>query len=207
MPPAIIVFAKAPAAGRVKTRLIGRLTAEQGAALHVAFVSDTLENVANLGAVELHTDAPAEAAWREYSVPRALQVPGDLGVRMFHALRGALERGHPRAMIVGSDAPALPIGHLRALLESAADVALGPCEDGGYYAISCKRVNPRMFEGVEWSGPRTLIETVAAVSRCELSSATGESWWDVDEPGDLERLARQPDVPRNTAAALAKIRG
>ncbi len=205
MPPVIIVFAKAPVPGRVKTRLVGSITPEQAAALHTAFVADTLENLAECGEVELHTDIPTDS-WLEAAVPRAPQAAGDLGARMFHALRSALREGRPQAIVAGSDSPALPAGHIGLLLESNADVALGPTEDGGYYAIACRRVDPRMFDGVEWSGPRALAQTVEAAARCGLSVAIGEMWYDVDEPRDLDRLAGEARLPRHTAAALASLR-
>ena len=206
MPSVIIVFAKAPLPGRVKTRLVPALTPEQAAALHTAFVSDTLENAAACGEVELHTDVPADAAWVDCGLPRALQSAGGLGVRMFHALSCALGRGCTQAMIVGSDSPTLPAGHIRFLLESPADVALGPSEDGGYYAIACRRLSPKMFDGVEWSGPCALARTVAAAERCGLSVAIGKPWYDVDEPRDLDRLAAEERLPRHTAAALERLR-
>ncbi|MEZ5352282.1 MAG: TIGR04282 family arsenosugar biosynthesis glycosyltransferase [Bryobacteraceae bacterium] len=182
--PAVIVFAKAPVPGRVKTRL--GLPPEQAARLHYEFVEATLRTCAQLEArVELHTDAETEA-WRDAKVDRALQVPGDLGDRMLAALRS---RPAP-VMIVGSDAPTLPADHLRGLLGllREADVALGPTEDGGYYAIACRRTEVRMFAGVEWSTDRTLAQTVASCEACGLTVALGERWFDVDTPADLARI-------------------
>lgn len=200
MPAVIIVFAKAPAAGAVKTRLRGAVTAEQAADLHRAFAADTLEKAAHLGAdVELHTDVPT-SAWPKVD---RLQCPGDLGARMLHALTEALGRGYSQAMILGSDSPTLPAAHLRTLLESQADVALGPCEDGGYYAIACRRVHPKMFDGVAWGRPRALEQTVASAKRNGLRVETGATWYDVDEPADLQRLAGASGAPPHTASALA----
>src|SRR3982750_1445539 len=104
---------------------------------------------------------------------------------MFHALSEALAGGVERAMIVGTDAPTIPLDYLRALLTSNADVALGPAEDGGYYAIPARRVDPAMFGGVTWSAPDALERTIAACSACGLSTEVGAEWWDIDEPADL----------------------
>jgi hypothetical protein len=187
----IILFAKAPVPGRVKTRL-GVPFAE---ALHQAFVWDAIELASTMGAVEIHSDSD-EAPW---PVAR-LQAPGDLGARMLAALGGRTP-----ALILGSDAPTLPPGHLAAVLLSPADVTLGPTQDGGYYAIHARRIHPNMFDGVEWSSGRELAETLAACRACGLSVALGPEWWDVDTPGDLSRLAASPILPANTAELLYRL--
>ena len=206
MRPVVILFAKAPAPGRVKTRLHGRYLPEQAAALHDAFVRDLLASLARSRAawdVELHTDIPTDA-WSELGVPRRLQVAGDLGCRMLHALETSLGEGRPRAMILGADIPALPPGRIERLLAAPSDVALGPTADGGYYAIACRRTQAGMFDGVAWSTDGALAQTVAACERCGLSVELGEPWFDVDHPADVERLARLSDIPAHTRAWLVR---
>lgn len=200
MQPVIIVFAKAPAAGRVKTRLIPALGAEGAARLHAAMVEDSLANLLTygLGAVELHTDTETDA-WRQFEVPRRLQHEGDLGLKMFHALSGGLARGFDQAVILGSDSPDLPTGHLSGLLALDADVALGPAEDGGYYAIAARRVDPGMFAGVGWGSARALEQTCAACRSCGLSVAKGLTWGDIDTEHDLEKLAGNVRAPLSAA--------
>lgn len=208
MRPATILFAKAPIPGRVKTRLAALLGFERAAALHAAFVRDMLEKLHSLSDItdlELHTDMATDA-WPEHSVTRKMQSDGHLQLKMFHALKYALQEGRTRAMIVGSDAPTLPCSHLRILLESTADVALGPSEDGGYYAISSRKVHPEMFRGVTWSTSAALEQTEQAVRLCGLTVERGAMWHDVDEPADLLRLARTPALPRHTAAWLLEQR-
>ena len=206
--PVIILFAKAPVPGRVKTRLVPPLTAAAAAELHSAFVLDVVERLQQLRDVadlELHTDIPTDA-WPLEGVPRRLQYEGDLGLKMFQALRDALQRGRSQALIVGSDAPTLPAAHIRALLDSSADVMLGPCDDGGYYAIACRRVDAAMFDGVPWSSPDSLDQTAAAARRCGLTVDFGPRWYDVDTPADLERLAGDAELPRRTAKMLLRCR-
>jgi glycosyltransferase A (GT-A) superfamily protein (DUF2064 family) len=124
---------------------------------------------------------------------------------MLHAISTELARGRPRVMIVGSDSPTLPRAHLERLLSSRADVALGPCEDGGYYAISCGKAHPEMFAGVEFSSPGTLGQTVRAARACDLTVELGEPWFDVDSPVELERLALSQGLPRHTADCLGHL--
>ena len=204
MRPVIVLFAKAPLAGRVKTRLSPPLPPELAARLHDAFVRDTLESLHSLDKsadVELHTDIPTDA-WADIAVPRKLQHEGDLGLKMLQALDEALQDGRERAMIVGSDSPTLPPDHLELLLLTPADVALGPTLDGGFYAIACTRVRPRMFDGVQWSAHDTLDRAVRAIHVCGLTVAQGAAWYDVDTPADLERLALDPRLSPRTAAIL-----
>lgn len=205
MLPAIILFAKAPVAGRVKTRLQPRLGPAATVKLHDAFVRDgiaMLISLAGSAGIELHSDIETDA-WREAPVTRKLQCAGGLGLKMFHALAAALAEGRPSACIVGSDSPTLPAAHVKELLASSADVALGPSEDGGYYAIACRRVHREMFRGVEWSTADTLRQTVEAAKRCGLSVELGQLWYDVDEYADLERLLRSPGLPPHTSAWAA----
>jgi hypothetical protein len=194
MRPAIILFAKAPVAGQVKTRLEPALGADAAVELHKAFVMDMLDKLLTLNGVariELHTDIQTDA-WRRPEVAFRTQISGDLGSRMLHALGGKW------ACIVGSDAPTLPVSHIEALIESSADVALGPCEDGGYYAISCRRTHPEMFRDVEWSSERALEQTEESARRCGLSVERGPGWYDVDRPEDLRRLRIEANLPQHT---------
>ena len=190
---AIAVFAKAPIPGRVKTRLAATLGAEEAARLHeqmvTALVRRLLAAADRLDCnVELHTGTLTDA-WAGLAVSRQLQVDGDLGARMLHALREGLDAGRTRMLIIGGDVPTVPISHLEALLGSEADVALGPAEDGGYYAICCRKTHPEMFAGVAWSTDLACAQTAAACRSAGLSVSFGPTWFDIDETEDLKRVS------------------
>jgi uncharacterized protein len=207
MRPVIIVFAKAARPGHVKTRLEPALTSMDAALLHTAFVFDTLESALTLSRiadVELHTDAVTDA-WDTLGVPRRMQRDGDLGTRLLHALERALAEGRPRALVVGSDSPDLPPDALRMLLAASADIALGPAEDGGYYAIAATRTAPEMFQGVRWSTGHALADTAGACIAAGLAVAFGPEWYDVDEPAALDRLRHSPSLGRHTRPAIGRI--
>ncbi len=199
--PLLILFAKAPVAGRVKTRLCPPLTPDQAAGLHSALVQETIEMLStfsDVADVELSSNSSNES-WPSVTVPRSVQPAGDLGARLFHALAGALALGREVAMVVGSDSPGLPSSHIGALLESAADVTLGPTLDGGFFAIACRRVHASMFEGVRWSTAFTLDDAVRSAAQCGLTVAIGPAWFDVDVEHDLERMLQMSNLPRHTA--------
>lgn len=197
----VVVFAKAPRPGLVKTRL--GLDGAAAALLQEAFVRDTLALAleAAVGPVELHVDVETDA-WRDIPVStRLLQTAGDLGARMLAALRDG------PTLIVGSDAPTLPAAHLPAMARVPGDIVLGPAEDGGYWAILARRTDERLFDGVEWSTARTRAQTEAAARACGLTVGLGPMWFDCDEPADLRRLiAAQPDQLRPaTREALRRL--
>ncbi len=181
----ILVFAKAPVAGRVKTRLIPALGAEGALALQQQLVSGLLTHLEPFGEVILSSDQPT-SAWPEFTGPREVQAPGDLGDRMRSTFDHHLSNACP-VLILGGDVPPPPIGHLEELLHSAADVTLGPADDGGYYAISCRRTHPAMFRGVVWSSGGELDQTRRACEEAGLTVRLGPPWFDIDTPEDLER--------------------
>lgn len=189
----IILFAKAPEAGKVKTRLIPRLGAEGALDLHTRLVEDTWNRcLLPLAAQQtgldlaLHTDRET-TAWPQV-VPRRLQVGSDLGSRLESALSTGLSEGYAQVLVVGGDIPGLPAALLADLLDRAAEVALGPVRDGGYYAIKARRNAPRMFAGVRWSTEHACQDTMAACRACGLTVAAGQPWYDLDTPEDLDAL-------------------
>jgi uncharacterized protein len=195
--PVIILFAKAPVSGQVKTRLAARIGPDAAAELHTALVLDTFANLRTLSTavdVEIHSDVPT-AAW-----PVAqLQSTGDMGNRLFHALSLALVQGRPHVSVVSSDAPTVPLSHLKSLLQSRSDVAVGPTESGGSYAVSCRRTHPEMFHGVPWSTGSTAAAAVKGAQACGLSAERGPEWFGVEEYPQLQRVLSSPALPQNLA--------
>ena len=206
--PLLILFAKAPIAGRVKTRLCPPLTPAEAAELHSALVIDMgtmLSTLAPMADAELSTDV-ATQAWTTLTLPRTLQVEGDLGARLLHALESGLAGGRETVMVLGSDAPGLPSAYVAEMLRSAADVTLGPTPDGGFFAIVCRALHRDMFAGVRWSSERALADVVQQSSACGLRVALGPAWFDVDVEADVLRLMEMPDLPQHTAIWARRYR-
>jgi rSAM/selenodomain-associated transferase 1 len=199
---AIALFAKAPVAGCVKTRLQPQLTPEQSASLHAALVADVWEKLGGLADADrwLYCDR-AHAQLAELAPDHLRrQSDGDLGIRMLRCFEQLAAEGFSRILIVGADSPTLPAAYLRMGFEllTQVDAVLGPTEDGGYYAVGCRGPHPEMFAGVEWSTDRTFEQTEAAFDRAGLSFARLPVWYDIDRYDDLERLAAESEIPKHT---------
>ena len=195
----IAVFAKAPVAGHVKTRLTPLLGAERAARLHAQLVRRALDTAvaAGLGPVELwcapdETHAFFGECRQRFAMTLHRQVGDDLGARMQHVLGAASARGE-RTLLIGSDCPALTAEHLAdaAGALAAHDAVFTPAEDGGYVLVGLARPVPHVFEGMAWG-----TASVMAATRERLGAA-GARWhelptlWDVDRPDDYHRLQRE----------------
>ncbi len=190
----LVLFTKPAIPGRVKTRLIGELSADEAARLHAAFVDDLVERLRG-GPFDL---CIAWAAERGDPLPPT-RIPGirqqgeDLGERLFRGLR-ACASGRAAVAAIGSDHPDLPAARVEEAFQRLAEGApavLGPADDGGYYLIALPGdgVRREIFEGIEWSTPRVLEQTVARCRSLGLEPSLLEPWADVDRPADLRRLA------------------
>jgi rSAM/selenodomain-associated transferase 1 len=190
----LVLFTKPAVAGRVKTRLIGELTAEEAASLHAAFVDDLVERLGE-GAFGLRiawaaaTGEPLPAS----PVPGMRQEGADLGERLYRGLRTVAE-GHAAVAAIGGDHPDLPVARVEEAFDRLAageSVVLGPAEDGGYYLIALRSecLQRELFEGIDWSTPVVLEQTVERCRALGLEPWLLEPWADIDQPADLFRLA------------------
>ena len=207
----ILVFAKAPQPGRVKTRLVPALGPEGAARLYREMLRHCIGTATSAlpGGVELWCAPDATHAFfvecgAAWLLPLREQAGGNIGERMSEAMRVAL-REVDAALILGSDVPAITSADVRdalCALASGCDAAFVPTEDGGYGLIGLARHDPALFEGIAWSTPSVMAQTR------ERLSLLGWSWrelpvrWDVDRPEDLARVAADPAL----AALLACVR-
>jgi len=196
---ALVVFAKAPQPGRVKTRLVP-LLGEQGAArLHARMIEGTLRLAAQarFARVELHCAPHARhrifaALARRHSITLRTQGCGDLGARMLRACQRAL-RTAKTVVLIGTDCPILRTADLRAAaraLQGGNDAVLSPAEDGGYALIGLRRVSPRLFSGIEWGTGSVLQQTRVRLRELGWRWRELRVVWDVDRPDDYARFAR-----------------
>lgn len=212
----LAVVAKQPAAGQTKTRLCPPLDSATAAALYACFLRDTLALMEQVPAVQrLIAYLPEDGAgyFRDLAPAMALtlQRGADLGERLDHVLRDALEGGAQQAVVMDSDSPTLPVAYLSeafALLDGPADVVLGPCDDGGYYLIGLKQPQPRLLREVTMSTPNVVRDTLALAEEMGLHTALLPTWYDVDTLQELVRLQAElavaaPEVAPHTRRFLA----
>ncbi|MEK6607565.1 MAG: TIGR04282 family arsenosugar biosynthesis glycosyltransferase [Myxococcota bacterium] len=220
---AVVVMTKAPVLGAAKTRLAPVLTPAERLALHRALLLDRLDQLALLPGVEpfvAFTPAESVAEVQALVGDRARLVPQrgeNLGERLANVAASLLEAGHRGVLLVDCDTPTLPPAFLaeaaRALEE--VDVVLGPAWDGGYYLIGLRAPRPELFEGIAWSTATVLAETVRRARALGLTLHFLPSWFDVDVPADLDRLARSlrhapralPGHPVRTAPLVSRFGG
>jgi len=193
----IVVFAKAPRPGAVKTRLIPLLGAEAAASLHAQLVEHTLATAcaSGIGPVELccapHTDDPFFAKCRSrYPISLTCQTQGDLGARMLAAFMRTLPHAGS-VILIGSDCPALTASHLKQAAQALADgndAVLIPAEDGGYALIGLNRCDARLFHDIEWGGAKVMRAARDRLRRLQWRWKELETLWDIDRPEDYQRL-------------------
>src|SRR6476659_4858475 len=170
---ALVIFAKAPIPGQVKTRLCPPLTPDEAATVHGSFVLDTLERTkAAVSKFRLPIDrylacAPSSTlaffkVMEERQAVRLLDQEGDeLDARMNRVFETLFARGYGRVVIVGTDAPSLPLESYEQAVRllDRYDIVLGPALKGGYYVVGLKKAAPALFQGVPWFTNRVLAFT------------------------------------------------
>jgi uncharacterized protein len=174
---AVVLMAKAPVAGRVKTRLCPPLAPRDAARLYACMLGDIAAEMSALSLVRryLFLDPPDSVG----AIPGSLfssfemfpQRGRDLGDRMRDGAATAFRHGARRVVIVGADCPSLSAGTVRRAfreLSTGASVVLGPSVDGGYYLAGLSVEDERLFRGFRWSTPEVLRNTA---SRCRTLSA------------------------------------
>ena len=208
--------------GRVKTRLIGPLSARQAARLQLACIGDASALVHD-ATRRLHACrkfiflAPPVGRTTVFRLPHRLrfdpkwtvakQRGSDLGARMRNAITLLLQSGARKAVIIGTDTPWMGAQHIvRAVrLLEGADVVLGPTEDGGYYLVGARRVVRQMFKGIPWGTSRVFARTIRALKKAGASYRLLPRDFDLDRPTDLERAARLLRIDEHRAPALARL--
>jgi rSAM/selenodomain-associated transferase 1 len=194
----LVVFARAPVPGRVKTRLVPLLGKEGAARLHRQLLGKTLATAVKSG---LDVTLCCTPSTQQFKATRKIQLQsqgrGDLGERLYRACARAL-RSHKHVIVIGSDCPVLKVADLRAALRAlrgGADAVLSPAEDGGYALIGLGRVRRSLFAGVDWGTNRVLGQTRARLARLGWRWRELRTLWDVDRPEDVARLSQiAPDL-------------
>ena len=197
---AVICFTRVPKAEKTKTRLMPRLSGEQCAQLHWAFLRD-LSHIYDALDAELLVAHTPDPDWEDLKevFPGAVFFPqegDDLGEKMNHALNLALSMGYDKCILTGSDLPLMTKDHLQSGFDTLeqADVTLGPTSDGGYYLVGVKAPAPYLFENQTYGAGSVFLNACAAVAAAGKTFCQALPCDDVDTPEDLRALQLSPDA-------------
>jgi rSAM/selenodomain-associated transferase 1 len=197
-------MAKAPRAGKVKTRLAPPLTLDQAAAINTCFLRDTTESIATVAAcgnaagIVSYTPLGEEALFHTLLPTDFSLIPqrGDgFGERLLATAEDLLARGYDSVCLIDSDSPTVPAGAyeqaVAELVKPGDRIILGPAHDGGYYLIGLKRAHPDLFANITWSTSTVFAETIAAAKAANLETVLLPLWYDVDDAATLDILTAE----------------
>jgi len=211
----VYVVAKAPRAGATKTRLCPPLTPTQAAQLAQAFLADSL-TVVRHARCEARIICPSAA--ERIVLANAIGEAAGIGVQSGKGLGDALESAFRQGLadgfetvgVLGPDSPTLPpllLHQAFAAITRGADVALGPCADGGYYLLVARALYAQLFRDMVWSTSAVAETTIARCRRDRLRTHVLPTWYDVDDSASLARLRAElasgpPAVAPRTRSVL-----
>ena len=192
---ALIVFARDPIAGQVKTRLNPLLGLQATCDLYTCFLSDSLDKICAVksadrfvGVYPSNLSGYFERLDMSLSINVFTQNGKDLGERMLNAFSARFGEGYGRVVIIGSDSPSLPLAYIMQAFSSERDVSLGPSADGGYYLIGMRGKLVNLFDGIAWGEDTVLEETRHKLEDSGASFELLPVWYDVDRSDDLRFL-------------------
>jgi len=191
---AVILFARDPILGQVKTRLNSFLDDETILKLYKCFLEDSLAKIQQVGNADCFVGISHENnsgffnKLESFGMTLFSQQGKDLGDKMRRAFIDRFMQGYNKVVIIGSDSPSLPVSYIDKALDSERDLVLGPSIDGGYYLIAMRGKVFEVFSGVDWGTDKVLYETLQRVKEGSFSFDLLPVWYDVDLPEDLKFL-------------------
>jgi uncharacterized protein len=199
---AIAIMVKAPQPGGSKTRLSPPLTPAEAAEISRCFLRDIAGSIATLArtnprisGVAVYTPVGSESEFNALLPGEFKMIPQRMvafGERLSGAVEDLFSVGYGAVCLVGSDSPNLPPSLFEnlvtTLFESKEQLVLGPCADGGYYAIGLRRLHRRVFEEIAWSTDQVCRETLERALEIDLPVMTLPVWYDVDDRASLQQL-------------------
>ena len=192
----ILIFAKAPIPGLVKTRLIPAIGDMAAAMLHSALTERVIETACTTEIDVVLCCAPDTShpffqdCADDFAIALTNQLDdANLGARMMASLNEAL-KDYSRVILIGADCPAFSPAHLRDAAAQLAthDVVLTPAEDGGYTLIGVNKTAPTMFANIDWGTNTVMAAQRQALTNAKLRWHETATLWDVDTAKDLPRL-------------------
>ena len=193
----VIIFARAPRLGEVKTRLAAEVGDAEALEIYRRLLGTLFANLRQLRGVEV-AFAPADGA-RDFAelLPAGwslkAQNEGTLDMRLIAAFEAAFQSGAGKVAIIGSDCPSVKGGHIRQAFAALgkADVVFGPATDGGYWLVGLKSPQPELFRDISWSTSEVLAQSLGRAKGLGLKIDLLEILSDVDTKADWERFQKE----------------
>lgn len=193
----ILIFAKAPVAGQVKTRLVPELGKHGALQVYYQLLERAVTTVvsANLCPVQLWCAPDTSHAFfqqleTDFLVTLHQQSEGDLGQRMYMASQAALKTAD-RCILIGTDCPLMDKNYLQQMLNSvsvATPLVMGPAEDGGYVALALSKIHQSLFTGINWGSDEVARVTEERVRALGWNYQKLVTLPDLDTFSDLQAL-------------------
>ena len=203
---ALLVFAKVPKPGQVKTRLTPTLSPAEAARVYTAFLRDALRQYAQLdAAVRLYVAPPLPddgLVGQPTDISVHEQEGEGLGARMRNALAESFDAGYEHLAVVGTDHPTLHLSFIEKgfdVLESEPSICIGPSADGGFYLLGMNAPFPRLFDDMSYSHDHVFVDTLERARTTGAAVTVLPEWYDVDTPGALRRMLG--DLEQSTVEA------
>lgn len=200
----LIIFAKAPIAGTVKTRLQPQYSAQNAAHLQEYFILKTVEMASKLKNIDIELRCAPDDSYpvfqqfqRQYEITTKPQQGKDLGERMKNALAKALTE-YSQVVVIGTDCPEMTPDYLNMAflkLMNGVDAVIGPAMDGGYVLLGLRRFSPTLFENICWGTDQVLSATQKNLRLLNWKWDELNTLRDIDTPEDLTHF---PEVLRQT---------
>lgn len=193
---ALIIFVKNPVAGRVKTRLAETVGAEKALVIYHKLLGHTQNVTRSLAAdkqVWYSRFMERDDGWDSEVYKKRVQKGDDLGERMQYAFQENFHQGYRKVVIIGSDCAELTTAVIEKAFSVLDDneVVIGPSIDGGYYLLGMSSYLPMLFEGVAWSTPKVMGQTLAKIQQHGLSLHLLPRLNDIDYESDWNEVKKR----------------
>jgi rSAM/selenodomain-associated transferase 1 len=187
----LMIMAKVPEMGKVKTRLAETIGDEGALKVYLKLLQHTFEVASHIEADKIvyFTESKTEFDMLDYyKFDKAVQPGGDLGERMSYCFRSAFDKGYERVIIIGSDCFALDTKTLSAAMASLVDkdFVIGPAEDGGYYLLGMTKMHEQLFLNKTWSTSDVFLDSILDMKNSGLAYEILPTLNDVDRESDLD---------------------
>ena len=206
----VLLFAKSPNPGQVKTRLAVKVGKNIAAELYKCFVEDSITLLKNSGLDFRLCFWPPEtknefAFWLGTDISYLPQVGDDLGQRLKNTFEKTFDHDYKSVIAIGSDSPDLSFDILKQAHTALRthDTVIGPAFDGGYYLIGFNQntFTPEVFDKIDWSTNSVFKKTVDKLNSLEINFLKLQKWYDIDNFDDLKLLIERNE---NTAFKTSK---